>query len=954
MLTIRKSKRQCHTYNFTTAEISKLSDEHRLLPGHQHLLSDAPTQSSSTPDSNLPKPKLRTHDIPIASLPNDVSFTVDQLQRRLGFRNVHHILKQLKQTSKPNFSISSTDLEPIMDLGSMSTVDKSNRNTTPINLPSKFGDVVHMDILYGSATAHGQIKYALYLIDRATRYKSIYPIKDLSTDILPAIQLFCNEMQTIPSQFICDCDQRLFSSEIQNWLTTNNSRINSAPEAKQRQNGLAEGTWRTILRMARGWIASSLLPPTFWWFAFKRAVEVSNYIPLTVNNTLTTPHELVFNEKPNLQNLLPLFSVAYIRRRKSDDNTKLQNVESHSLAVILVGRSTIANSPIFFHPHTNKIITTDDYYLDETIPAGPAFDIACTTCLHFNSYAEQNVHLRPPTFKPTQTVFVKYNKIYQQAIIITLPTRESNIYTLQIKSDGSIHQYIEKDIKLVDPLIELNNDTCKNHFFPKWLTHGAPITLKNDNKFQHGTLLITNQQYFFRPGRSDKNKPILLKDFDTRAIYMLRDLTLHKGHPPYKKIEQMMQSRYIGSILASHVSAKGLTSNVVPHLIEHKLLNTNDRKIWDDAYREEYYGLKDLPAWVTITQEQYDRIKHKIKLIPTMTISTIKFDEDGNLKRAKYRIVVLGHLDQNKWAKQDTYAPVMSLIELRLFIAMAIYFKRILKSGDFKQAFCQATLPSDEEYILRPPHGCPETPPNSYWLLKRSLYGLKRSARYWFDRATELLQSLGLQPLDNAPCIFKGTILPNQPPLYLGLYVDDFIFFSESDTVEKEFQKLLEAKTNVDFMGPVTHFLGHKFQWQNYTIDSHPHLRLHLSQTAYADHLVDIANLSTSSKPVYTPYRSGYPVDSILPTANPQDPDTQPNKKTIQETMRQLVGSLNWLSQGTRPDLATITSMLAKYQNPPNQKHVDAAKYAIRYVKQTRHLGIQFDSNFQPNLQSYV
>ena len=70
--------------------------------------------------------------------------------------------------------------------------------------------------------------------------------------------------------------------------------------------------------------------------------------------------------------------------------------------------------------------------------------------------------------------------------------------------------------------------------------------------------------------------------------------------------------------------------------------------------------------------------------------------------------------------------------------------------------------------------------------------------------------------------------------------------------------------------------------------------------------------------------------------------------------MRQLVGSLNWLSQGTRPDLATITSMLAKYQNSPSKAHLDATRYAIRYVKQTRHLGISFDSNFQSNLQSYI
>ena len=128
--------------------------------------------------------------------------------------------------------------------------------------------------------------------------------------------------------------------------------------------------------MVRGWIASSLLPPTYWWFAFKRAVEVINCLPLKINSQYTTPHELVYREKPNLQNLLPMLSVCYIQRKTTPEDTKLKNVEFRSIAVILVGRSTVCNSPIFFHPHTQKLLTTDDYYVDESIPAGTTFDIA--------------------------------------------------------------------------------------------------------------------------------------------------------------------------------------------------------------------------------------------------------------------------------------------------------------------------------------------------------------------------------------------------------------------------------------------------------------------------------------------------------------------------------------------------------------------------------------------------
>ena len=172
------------------------------------------------------------------------------------------MIKELKQTSLPNYSISSIDTEPILDIGSTATIDRSKRNTTPINLPEKFGDIVHMDILYGAKTAHGGVKYALYIVDRATRYKAIYPLTNLSTDILQQIKNFCNDFGQTPRQFISDCDHKLFAEDIQKYLTEQNSRINSAPEGKQRQNSLAERSWRSILRMARGWIASSLLPPT--------------------------------------------------------------------------------------------------------------------------------------------------------------------------------------------------------------------------------------------------------------------------------------------------------------------------------------------------------------------------------------------------------------------------------------------------------------------------------------------------------------------------------------------------------------------------------------------------------------------------------------------------------------------------------------------------------------------
>ena len=160
-------------------------------------------------------------------------------------------------------------------------------------------------------------------------------------------------------------------------------------------------------------------------------------------------------------------------------------------------------------------------------------------------------------------------------------------------------------------------------------------------------------------------------------------------------------------------------------------------------------------TWEHISEEEYNAICPFVgNALPTMAISKIKLDENGLPSRAKYRIVVLGNLDTHDWT-----APVSSSLELRLLIAISVQLKVIPKSGDVSQAFVQSVLPDDEKYVLRPPNKCPLTPPKTYLLLKKTLYGLKRSPRHWYETCTKALVALGLQPCPNAPCIFTGTLI---------------------------------------------------------------------------------------------------------------------------------------------------------------------------------------------------
>ena len=53
-------------------------------------------------------------------------------------------------------------------------------------------------------------------------------------------------------------------------------------------------------------------------------------------------------------------------------------------------------------------------------------------------------------------------------------------------------------------------------------------------------------------------------------------------------------------------------------------------------------------------------------------------------------------------------------------------------------------------------------------------------------------------------------------------------------------------------------------------------------------------------------------------------------------------GALRWLEQGTRPDISTTLSELAKCQSNPGPVHMDRLEHLLRYVHTTRHYGLLY------------
>ena len=248
--------------------------------------------------------------------------------------------------------------------------------------------------------------------------------------------------------------------------------------------------------MCRAWLASHLLPSKFWWWALKRSVETSNYIPIRLNNKYTTPFYLVHHQKPDLRNLLPLFSVGYLTRY-CDGSTKRQNMHSHTLQAILVGRDEKSNTYKFFHPGTQRTIVSDRFKLDEVLTSGPTFGLQYDGGFYFYKYSDFNDNLRPPRFKPEQTVFVTSFQPPKQGKIITIPTTEANIYTAQHDGDLSLHQYPGQDLLEYDPNTNPQDSNIPSPNLPTWIKDGAKaiLFLHTMKKPQYGTLLFQNNTW---------------------------------------------------------------------------------------------------------------------------------------------------------------------------------------------------------------------------------------------------------------------------------------------------------------------------------------------------------------------------------------------------------------------------------------------------------------------------
>jgi hypothetical protein len=129
-------------------------------------------------------------DKPSSSLPRIITLSEDYLRASVGFRQTDSIQKYFSALYQDTVKFDSLPADAVLDPGDYATLWKKNRNTTPVPRPSSFGDVIHLDIVFGPEVSIGNVHYALLFSDWYSRMNYIYPLQNLTTDIPKQLEVF--------------------------------------------------------------------------------------------------------------------------------------------------------------------------------------------------------------------------------------------------------------------------------------------------------------------------------------------------------------------------------------------------------------------------------------------------------------------------------------------------------------------------------------------------------------------------------------------------------------------------------------------------------------------------------------------------------------------------------------------------------------------------------------------
>lgn len=263
-----------------------------------------------------------------------------------------------------------------------------------------------------------------------------------------------------------------------------------------------------------------------------------------------------------------------------------------------------------------------------------------------------------------------------------------------------------------------------------------------------------------------------------------------------------------------------------------------------------------------------------------------------------------------------------------MIISISAIYDLEIHHIDVKTAFLNGEL--DEEIYMEQPEGfIVKGKEKKVCKLKKSLYGLKQAPKQWHEKFDNTMKSYGFSINECDKCVYiKKT---KNDTIIVCLYVDDMLIMGTSTDIINATKKMLSNNFEMKDMGLADLILGIrvKRETDGYSLTQSHYVEKVLKRFGHFD-----------DKPVVTPF----------------DPTCKLSKNEGESVSQleytQIVGSLMYIMNCTRPDLAYSLSRLSRYSSNPNREHWNALVRVLRYLKHTINYGLYF-TKFPPVLEGY-
>ncbi|KAL0335808.1 UNVERIFIED_CONTAM: Retrovirus-related Pol polyprotein from transposon TNT 1-94 [Sesamum radiatum] len=378
-----------------------------------------------------------------------------------------------------------------------------------------------------------------------------------------------------------------------------------------------------------------------------------------------------------------------------------------------------------------------------------------------------------------------------------------------------------------------------------------------------------------------------------------------------------------------------LASTSIPEHVE-KMTNVGDdpvtfkdamasleAKQWKEAVKSEMDSIVSNGTWVLVD------LPPGCTTIGCKWIFKKKLKPDGSIDKFKARLVAKGFKQKEGIDYFDTYSPVARLTTIRVLIALASVYNLSIHQMDVKTAFLYGEL--DEEIYMDQPEGfVAHGNERKVCKLVKSLYGLKQAPKQWHEKFDQTILAFGFSVNENDKCIYckvKGDRI-----IILCLYVDDILLIGSCIEIITETKSFLKNKFEMKDMGEADVILGIKLIRSTDGIA--------ISQSHYVEKILEKFGYQ-NSRIAKTPYDS-----SVALFKN------ESGVSVAQLRYSQIIGSLQYLANGTRPDISFCVSKLARYTSCPNKTHWGALDRVLRYLKGTVSLAIHY-GRFPAVLEGY-